>query len=56
MISIDQLSFHYKKQPDFIENLSLQLEFGSIVGLLGKNGAGKTTLLNLLAGLLKPHS
>jgi len=56
MISIEQLSFHYKKQPDFIENLSLQLEFGSIVGLLGKNGAGKTTLLNLLAGLLLPQS
>lgn len=56
MISIEQLSFHYKKQESFFENFSYHQEFGSIVGLLGKNGAGKTTLLNLLAGLLLPHS
>lgn len=56
MISVDQLSFHYKKQDLFFVNLSLKQEFGSIVGLLGKNGAGKTTLLNLLAGLLQPQS
>jgi ABC-2 type transport system ATP-binding protein len=56
MISIDQLSFHYKKQPEFNENLSYKQESGSIVGLLGKNGAGKTTLLNLLAGLLNPQA
>lgn len=56
MISIDQLSFHYKKQDLFFVNLSLKQEFGSIVGLLGKNGAGKTTFLNLMVGLLQPHS
>ena len=56
MISIDQLSFHYKKQPEFISNLTIKQEAGSIVGLLGKNGAGKTTLLNLLAGLLQPQA
>jgi len=55
MISIDQLSFHYKKQPEFISNLTFEQESGSIVGLLGKNGAGKTTLLNLMAGLLNPQ-
>lgn len=56
MISIEQLSFHYKKQGLFFVNLSLKQEFGSIVGLLGKNSAGKTTLLNLLAGLLQPQT
>ena len=56
MISIEKLSFHYKKQPDFIEKLTLHQEFGSIVGLLGKNGAGKSTLLNLMAGLLNPQA
>jgi ABC-2 type transport system ATP-binding protein len=50
------LSFHYKKQAPFFEDLSYNQEFGSIVGLLGKNGAGKTTLLNLLAGMLQPQA
>lgn len=56
MITIDRLSFHYKKQIPFFENSSFTQDCGSIVGLLGKNGAGKTTLLNLMAGLLNPHS
>ncbi len=56
MILVDQVSFHYKKQSQFFDNLSFNQEFGSIVGLLGKNGAGKTTLLKLMAGLLQPLS
>ena len=55
MISINQLTFHYKKQPALFSDLSFQQENGSITGLLGKNGAGKSTLLKLMAGLLKPQ-
>jgi len=55
MISIDQLTFHYKKQETLFSGLSFQQENGSITGLLGKNGAGKSTLLKLMAGLLKPQ-
>ncbi len=39
-----------------IENLSLSLFEGEVVGLLGPNGAGKTTALKLLAGLLAPST
>ncbi len=53
MININQLTFGYRKQPPLYDNLSLQLDSGSIIGLLGKNGSGKTTLLKLVAGLLK---
>jgi ABC-2 type transport system ATP-binding protein len=56
MISIDQLTFHYKKQEALFSGLSFQQENGSITGLLGKNGAGKSTLLKLMAGLLKPQT
>ena len=55
MISINQMTFHYKKQQALFSDLSFQQENGSITGLLGKNGAGKSTLLKLMAGLLKPQ-
>ena len=56
MISIKQLTFHYKKQQALFADLSFHQENGSITGLLGKNGAGKSTLLKLMAGLLKPQT
>lgn len=39
-----------------IDNISLNVDSGKIVGLLGPNGSGKTTLIKLLAGLLKATS
>ncbi|MDO4572560.1 MAG: ABC transporter ATP-binding protein, partial [Clostridia bacterium] len=39
-----------------LENVSLNLPAGRIVGLLGPNGSGKTTLIKLAAGLLTPTS
>jgi ABC-2 type transport system ATP-binding protein len=37
-----------------LEDVTLQIQPGKIVGLLGRNGAGKTTLLNILANRLAP--
>jgi len=39
-----------------LDNVSLQLEKGKILGLLGPNGGGKTTLLKMVAGLTRPTS
>lgn len=53
MIQISNLTFGYKSsKKNVLENVSLQLNSGSIVGLLGKNGTGKTTMLNLVTGQL----
>ncbi|WP_122641998.1 ABC transporter ATP-binding protein [Luxibacter massiliensis] len=45
-----------KKYNNFfaLSNLSLTLERGQIVGLLGPNGSGKTTLIKLINGLITP--
>jgi len=43
-------------QSKIIEDVSIQLNKGEIVGLLGVSGAGKTTLFNVVSGLLYPGS
>ena len=36
-----------------VENVSLEVEEGKIIGLIGTNGAGKTTLFNVISGFDK---
>ena len=39
-----------------VKNVSVQVRYGEIYGLLGANGAGKTTTIKMLCGLLEPTS
>ena len=43
-------------QKEVLKNVSLKIEKGKIIGLLGKNGMGKTTIIKLINGLLTPTS
>lgn len=55
LIDVSHLSKHYRKVVG-LDDASLTLGPGQIVGLLGPNGCGKTTLLKILAGVLSDYS
>lgn len=54
IISISDLHHSYGTKKIYA-GLNLDIEPGTIFGLLGKNGVGKSTLINLLMGYLKPQ-
>ncbi|MBT2370310.1 ABC transporter ATP-binding protein [Streptomyces sp. ISL-10] len=47
-VSLEKVSFRYDPERPLIENLSLSVEPGHTVAIVGPTGAGKTTLVNLL--------
>lgn len=47
-VEMEQVSFRYEKDKPLIEDLSLKVEPGDTVAIVGPTGAGKTTLVNLL--------
>ena len=55
MLTVEHLEVFYG-DAQALWDVSLQVEAGEIVTLIGSNGAGKTTTLNTLSGLLRPHA
>ena len=53
MIKVENLIKTYKKR-NVVNNVSLNISQGEIVGLLGPNGAGKTTTFYMISGLIFP--
>jgi len=66
LLTADSLRFTYRSpsadaatgeaRPLVIDNVSVRVPAGGLVGILGPNGSGKTTLLKLLSGTLVPAS
>jgi lipopolysaccharide export system ATP-binding protein len=54
ILRADNLLKKYKKRT-VVNNVSIQVSQGEIVGLLGPNGAGKTTSFYMIVGLIKPN-
>ncbi|GAB1349949.1 LPS export ABC transporter ATP-binding protein [Ignavibacteriales bacterium] len=53
-LSSDNLVKIYKKRT-VVNNVSISVSRGEIVGLLGPNGAGKTTTFYMMVGMIKPN-
>lgn len=54
MIQMNHLTKIYGGRVKAVDDLSLDIPKGKIIGFLGPNGAGKTTTIKLLTGILKP--
>src|SRR5690349_18517883 len=54
MLNAANVSFAYPRGTRALEDVSVTVPRGAIVGLIGPNGSGKTTLVRLLNGTLKP--
>jgi branched-chain amino acid transport system ATP-binding protein len=55
LLEVEQLSVAYGR-VQAVRDVSLVVEEGSLVSLVGANGAGKTTILAAITGLVAPHA
>jgi len=55
IIKLENVTKNYKNLIA-LDNLSLEIQKGGVIGFIGPNGAGKTTTLKLIAKLIKPNS
>jgi energy-coupling factor transporter ATP-binding protein EcfA2 len=54
ILQIREVSFRYHDTP-ILDDVSLTMDAGELVALMGRNGSGKTTLLKCIVGLLGPQ-
>ena len=53
MLTLTNITKSYPGKKNAVENVSLSIPRGEIVGLFGENGAGKTTLMKCILGFLR---
>jgi energy-coupling factor transport system ATP-binding protein len=54
MIKVEEINFTYPNGVEALKNVSLVINDGEFIAIMGQNGAGKTTLVKHFNGLLKP--
>jgi zinc transport system ATP-binding protein len=55
IVSIREVDFAYEETQSVLEHVSLEVEAGDFLAVIGPNGGGKSTLLRLMLGLLTPQ-
>ena len=57
LLTVNNLSFKYKSNDaNTLSNISLRIEEGESLAIVGSSGSGKSTMLDILAGVLSPTS
>jgi len=51
----ENINFSYKKKK-ILNNISLKINAGEFIGIIGRSGSGKSTLLDLISGIVIPNS
>ena len=54
ILKIKNIKKSFGEDLEVLQDISLAVEEGEVVSILGPSGSGKSTLLNMLAGLEKP--
>ncbi|MFC6086133.1 ABC-F family ATP-binding cassette domain-containing protein [Sphaerisporangium aureirubrum] len=54
LVNLESVSLAYGPKP-LLDDVSLGIESGDRIGVVGRNGDGKTTLVSLIAGTVAPH-
>lgn len=55
IINLQQVSFAYGRGKPVLTQVSLEVQAGDFLAIIGPNGGGKTTLIKLILGLLAPN-
>ena len=56
ILSVEKICFSYQKIGFQLNDISLNINDGEVLGFLGRNGAGKTTIMRIILGLIHPIS
>lgn len=55
-LELQHIEYQFNNNDKIINRLSLTINKGDRIGIIGSSGSGKTTLLNIILGLIKPTS
>jgi len=56
VVRFKDVSFGYSNGPTILEKVSLDIQHGEFLAIVGENGTGKSTLMKLICGLIQPVS
>ena len=55
MLQLEDVAVGWESSaPPIVSGVTLEIDLGSRIGILGRNGGGKSTLLAAVAGIIKP--